>query len=317
MKYEFQSGFASQIKNMLEHREVMGYSVLWHRQMLANFDRFCYEKHTGESILTKEIAFAWCNDAEGSKGANKACAIRGLARYILAGGNEAYVMPTAFFPQQKAKLPYIMNDNEIKSFFEAANRYPGNSINPLLGCIVPVIFRLQYACGMRPQEVRRLRCIDFNYNDNTIYIVEGKHNKDRCIPVNQNIMNMCKEYNQIAEILIPHREYFFQSPRGGFYTAAWHENIFRKCWGMSENGARHGYCTPYILRHNYATQTLMRWIEEGKNLDAMIPYLSAYMGHEKFSATYYYIHLLPERLARMDFTGLDGIIPEVIDYEED
>ena len=29
---------------------------------------------------------------------------------------------------------------------------------------------------------------------------------------------------------------------------------------------------------------------------AMLPYLRAYMGHEKFSDTAYYIHILPERL---------------------
>jgi integrase/recombinase XerD len=62
---------------------------------------------------------------------------------------------------------------------------------------------------------------------------------------------------------------------------------------------------------------LMRWIEEGRALDGMIPYLSAYMGHTSFSATYYYINLLPERLALMDFTRSDGIIPEVYEDEED
>jgi hypothetical protein len=40
------------------------------------------------------------------------------------------------------------------------------------------------------------------------------------------------------------------------------------------------------------------------------------MGHEDFSSTFYYIHLLPERLAKMEFMHIEGIIPEVI-YEED
>lgn len=86
---------------------------------------------------------------------------------------------------------------------------------------------------------------------------------------------------------------------------------------MSGNGTTRGSCTPYALIHNFATQILMHWIEEQRDLDAMIPYLSAYMGHESFSATYYYIHLLPERIALMDFTRSDGIIPEVDDDEEE
>ena len=167
-----------------------------------------------------------------------------------------------------------------------------------------------------PQEVRHLRCLDFNFTNNSIYIAEGKHHKDRCLPVSQNVMEMCRKYNQIAETEIAHRTYFFQALSGNMYSARWLQDAFRMCWGLSGNNVERGSCTPYMLRHNFATQTLMRWVEDGKDLDSMIPYLSAYMGHASFSATYYYIHLLPERLASMDFTRSDGIIPEVIDYEE-
>jgi hypothetical protein len=59
----------------------------------------------------------------------------------------------------------------------------------------------------------------------------------------------------------------------------------------------------------------MCWLEEGKDLNAWMPYLSAYMGHDNFKATFYYINMLPERLANTAFTCLDGILPEVR-YEE-
>ena len=66
-----------------------------------------------------------------------------------------------------------------------------------------------------------------------------------------------------------------------------------------------------LTRHNFATRTLMRWVSEGKDLGNLIPYLSTYMGHASFSSTFYYIHLLPEKLAAMDFMKSAGIIPEV------
>jgi hypothetical protein len=59
----------------------------------------------------------------------------------------------------------------------------------------------------------------------------------------------------------------------------------------------------------------MRWIEEEEDLNARIPYLSAYMGHESFKATFQYIHMLPERMGKTGLTNLDGILPEVR-YEE-
>ena len=319
MKYELKSGFARQIQDMLEHRDAIGRSVEDYRKILANFDRFCASHFPNEAILTKEIAFAWCNDAKGNGkgGYNRASTLRGFARYILLEDKDAYIMPASFFPMPKAKQPIILNNAELASFFEATDCYPTSSKSDALAeFTVPILFRLQYACGMRPQEVRRLRCVDFDFINNSIYIAEGKHRKDRCLPVNADIMDMCKRYDRIAKSLIPHRTYFFQAQSGNAYTTDWLCDAFRICWDMSGNESCRGSCTPYALRHNFASHTLMRWLEEGKDLGAMLPYLTAYMGHEKFSATYYYIHLLPERLALMDFTRSEGIIPEVKDYEE-
>jgi len=272
-----------------------------------------------ETILTRTVAFAWCNGAKGNGkgGFNRASALRGLARHIFLTGEEAYVMPPSFFPMPKAKQPFIMNHVELTNFFNATDCYSNSRKNGLHEFTVSVIFRLQYACGMRPQEVRCLRCADFNFIDNTIYIADAKRHKDRCLPVNAEVVEMCMRYNQVADKRAPHRTHFFQAQSGNAYTTDWLCNAFRVCWAMSGNEASRGSCTPYALRHNFATQTLMRWIEEGRDLDAMIPYLSTYMGHESFAATYYYVHLLPERLARMDFTRSDGIIPEVCEREED
>jgi len=319
MIYEFKSGFAAQIQEMLKHRETMGRSIKDYNKILANFDRFCMNHYPSDTIITKEIAFAWCNNASGvGKGAfNRASTLRGFARYIILTGEEAYLMPQSFFPMPKAKKPFIMNDVELMNFFKASDCLPSDEKDALYEFTAPVIFRLQYASGMRPQEVRRLRFLDFNFIDNTIYIADGKRHKDRNLPINTEVMEICNKYNRIAEKLIPQRTYFFQAQSGNAYTERWLRDAFHVCWEMSGNKINRGACTPYALRHNFATQTLMRWIEEGKDIDAMIPYLSAYMGHDSFSATYYYIHLLPERLALMDFTRSNGVIPEVYDYEED
>ena len=62
--------------------------------------------------------------------------------------------------------------------------------------------------------------------------------------------------------------------------------------------------------HNYATRTLARWVDEGRDLGVWLPYLSAYMGHATYTATAYYVHLLPQRIAATGLTAADGIIPE-------
>jgi len=97
MTYEFRSGFARQIKEMLEHRAAMGHSVKDYNSILANFDRFCMNHFPTETILTKKIAFAWCNDAKGNGkgGFNRASALRGLAWYI--------------FLKNKSRIPFFLD----------------------------------------------------------------------------------------------------------------------------------------------------------------------------------------------------------------
>jgi integrase len=300
---------------MLEYRAALGRSIVDYGWNLANFDRFCLERFPGETSLTKELCFAWCGDAAGNGGCKRAQIIRGFARYLISIGREAFLIPPGFFPPHKHDLPYIFTDDELQRFFEATDRFPGYSSSPLPEYTVPVVFRLLYACGMRPQEVRLLKRADFNFEDGTIYIAETKRYKDRRLAVNPGVMEMCGNYDRLAKTMFPGRIYFFPSPEGGHFKTGRLTAKFHQCWEMSGNGNARGACVPYDFRHNYATRTLMRWVKEGKDLNAWIPYLCAYMGHATFSATFYYVHLLPERLNGMDFMSVNGIIPEVSDEE--
>ena len=221
MKYQFCSGFAGHIKNMLEQRALLGYSTDDCHSHLANFDRFCAANFPNETALTQDIAFAWCNDAKGNGGANRACIMRSFGRHLILAGEETYVLPPLFFVKKRPALPYICTDIELKSFFEATDSLASSATNPLLEYTVPVIFRLQYACGMRPQEVRRLRRVDIDLENGTVYIADGKHYRDRRLHVGGQVMEMCRKYDQIADTVLCNRTYFFQSPMGGAYTTAW------------------------------------------------------------------------------------------------
>jgi len=315
MNYEFRSNFSGRIREMLEYRLALGRDIVGYGWSLANFDRFCLAQFSDELLLTKELCFAWCGDASGN-GSHRAQIIRGFARYLVSTGEAAFLMPKGFYPPRKPDLPYLFTDDELRRFFDAADRFPGYSNSPLLEYTVPVIFRLLYACGLRPQEARLLKRTDFDFAGNTVYIAEAKHCKDRRLAVNSGVMEMCGNYDRIAEIMVPGRTYFFPSPEGGHYKNGWLTAKFHQCWELSGNGNERGNCAPYDFRHNYATRILMRWVDESKDLNAWIPYLCAYMGHATFSATFYYIHLLPERLNGMDFMTVSGIIPEVDDEKE-
>ena len=49
-------------------------------------------------------------------------------------------------------------------------------------------------------------------------------------------------------------------------------------------------------RHTFAVRTLLRWYEEGVDVDTKITALSTYLGHAKVSDTYWYLTAVPALL---------------------
>lgn len=125
-------------------------------------------------------------------------------------------------------------------------------------------------------------------------------------------MEMCRKYDIIARSIYPDTKVFFPNKNKKEYCARDIQNLFHKCWEMAGNPTGSEYCTPYILRHNFATQTLTKWMEEGRDFEQYIPYLSAYMGHQTFSSTYYYVHLIPERVSRMECMDISDIVGGIL-----
>jgi integrase len=109
----------------------------------------------------------------------------------------------------------------------------------------------------------------------------------------------------------------FPDPCGNIYTNAKINAAFQLCW-KTANADTHESLLPkarvYSLRHRFASSVLCRWIDEGKDLFAMLPYLRTYMGHSSISSTAYYIHILPENIMAskgVDWESLAAVMPEV------
>ena len=78
-------------------------------------------------------------------------------------------------------------------------------------------------------------------------------------------------------------------------TAAGTLRLLFKAAGLKPETGRIGP-RPYDLRHAFANNRLSRWYEEGLDLHARLPWLSAYMGHVDIIGTAKYLHTTPELL---------------------
>jgi len=306
----------SHYDDMLKLRESLGYSVCLNPQLIRGLITFCGSNYTESNSITKEMLDDWLQNMEfKTNGTHNAAItmIRGFARYLKSVGVSAFIPGEEYSVRHIRYAPYIFTDIELTRLFEAIDSLPPHCSSPLREYIVPVLFRMMYCCGMRPSEPPSLLYEDVNLKNGEVYIRQSKGYKDRRILMSPDLTNLCREY---ASRMLS-QKYFFERSVGVRISAEWVTNQFHWCWRNSGLPKR-GNPRPYDLRHNFATRTLMRWVNEGKDISALTSYLSEYMGHSEFSATFYYIHLIPERLLKssgIDWTRFSKIYPEVNDED--
>lgn len=319
MVTSFTSHLGPPMEDFLQYKVALGYSRSSYDKFLVLFDRFCLQAFPEERSLTQPLVMQWVRlrpneTANGVK--RRMVAIRELGKYLQALGVEAYVLPQAMIGAYQPFVPYLFSDAELTAFFAAADNLAPHTLSPYRPYIVPVLFRLLYCCGLRPQEVRMIRCADVQGETGRIYIRDTKVHRDRIVVMSPDMQALCRRYDATMRTLRKDRDYYFPHPQGGPYSANWVQLQFRHCWKKAGLDRERGTTAPrvYDFRHNYATRTLLQWMDEGRELSTWLPYLSAYMGHAQFAQTAYYIHLLPERLvqtAAIDWARFDDLIPEV------
>ncbi|KXF52678.1 integrase [Rhodococcus sp. SC4] len=305
----YNSAFASHITAMLELRDSLGLYTGTLPFVMQNFDRFCLAKHPAATALTRELATQWCDEGESAgRSGYKMHAIRNFGKYLRSVGADAFVMPFAWIGKPARRLPHMFTDDELERFFNACDRIGPSKLSPYREHIIPVVFRLMLGCGLRPQEARRLRRADVDLDTMVLTVVQGKGRKDRLVPVGDDMTELLARFDRLTDVLQPDREWFFERAPGRPYPSRWLTAQYHRVRAIADGVAPGS--TPYTLRHNYATRTLARWVDEGRDLGVWLPYLSAYMGHATYTATAYYVHLLPQRIAATGLTSAEGIIPE-------
>ena len=317
---EFTSNLAHLIEGMLSFRKSLGYKRITCEPHMLSFDRFCQANFPNETNLTKEMVLQWMakrpNENVGGLRV-RAGAIRHLGKYLAAQGFPSYVLPNKFIGGHSSFTPYIFTDNELKAIFTTADSLKERK-GTLRHIILPVLLRLIYTCGLRPNEGRELKRCNVDFDTGVILITDTKVNKERIVVMSDDMLTLCKAYDARRFIFDSNtNECFFPAPNGGAYPTHWLAKEFKSCWIKANPGKTPGtlpFVRVYDLRHRFASAILNRWLDAKKNLNVMLPYLRAYMGHGEISATAYYIHILPENLVKsagVNWSDLTELIPEV------
>jgi integrase len=316
--YGFISDLGDYVGEFLDFKHKMGHPYVNSLAVLKDFDRFCAHNFRDTSCLNKEMCLAWAQIRPTEKNSgfiSRITPVRQLGKFLNGMGIKAYVLPDSFHGNVSPYVPHIFTEDELKLFFMAVDRLEPYYQSVARHLVAPVLFRLLYCCGLRPFEVRLLEIDDVNLDTGRALIRQSKGNKDRIVMITGELLETCRIYRARVKFIFPGSVSFFPNHKGRFYSAEQLRYLFELCW--SKAGIE-SYELPkprvYDFRHTYATYRLYRWMEEGRDIAAWLPYLSTFLGHQNYSSTAYYIHLVPGAIQKMsciDMSRFEYLIPEV------
>lgn len=283
---------------------------------LMDYVRYAEKDRTGGSLLDKESVKRYLDaqaDAPGSLYGSVAVLREFGLHLIKQGYKDVYIIPPKTVALTAAEPPYFFTAEEIKHFFNQCDSIKPNPSFKGRELALPAMFRLLYCCGMRCKEVRTLLHEDVHLDAGFLDIKQSKGLKSRRIYISIELIGYLKKYESSISLLFPNRKYFFPG-RKSYYGEGVIPNNFRRIWKQAyPNFIFSSRPRAFDFRHHFAWTNLNRWAAEGLDVNAMLPYLMRYMGHQSISATMYYFRFVPEFFPiYSDMTRVtEDIIPEV------
>jgi len=322
MNTTFESIFAERLAGFLKQKRALGYSYSSVSDFRI-FDRMCAERFPDESKLTADICNAWAT-RRGNESvkttARRMPFIREFARYLLRNGEQAYVLPTGIIKKGQRYIPHIYSRTEIAEMWRAFDDLRPTKAYPAAHIVMPTLIRLLYCCGLRPSEALNLRTDDVDLSSGKLFIAESKGNRDRIVMLSDDVRELCHNYNELIREYMPNRTFFFAKNSTDACEYKWVSRMFRETRKKLRVETRTEKPPRlFDLRHTFATHRLYQWMRAGKDLYAMMPYLSSYMGHARLNETFYYIHLVPGMLETMSgfrYESMADIFPKAVEIDE-
>jgi integrase len=289
-----------QVQVYLEFKRSCGYQLESPGKELMLFARYAaLVGHKGP--LTTELVVRWAKlpqDADPRYWATRYDIVRRFAEYRFLFDPETEIPPQGLLGPSKRRLsPHIYSDGEITAFLQAASQLaPTDGLHPPT---YVTLFSLLVSTGLRISEALNLSRQDAELGTGVLTISETKFRKSRLVPLHPSTLEALRCYSKLRDSYHPgtRPKTFFLSEKGTPLNYRGVLYIFIKL--SRKLGWRDRDKKPRIhdFRHTFAVRRLLKWYEEGANLDQKILALSTYLGHVQVTDTYWYLSAVPELLA--------------------
>jgi integrase/recombinase XerC len=212
----------------------------------------------------------------------KISSLRSFFKYLLKNGIiESTPMANVTSPKISKRLPVFVKEEDTRKLVETLN----NSTEDWKMLNAKMLITLFYATGMRLSELINLKDKHFDNSRSQIKVL-GKGNKERIIPVNKEVIDIIKDYQQ-------QKDKYFDKKEDALLITEKGKRMYPKYAYLLVNKYLGEVSTldkksPHVLRHTFATHLM----NNGADLNAV----KELLGHSSLAATQVYTHTTIEKL---------------------
>ena len=288
------------LNDYLSLRLAMGFKLNEAQRLLPRFIDFL--EHQKAEFITTDLAVKWATEShtvQPEEWAKYLSLVRVFSRFCSSIDPRTEIPPIGLLPFHPHRAsPYIYSDDEIKQLLQSAGQL--SSPTGLRAHTYVTVFGLLAVTGMRISELVSLENKDVNIAQAELTIRDTKFGKSRWIPLHPTTQQILHQYvlKRDHQYPIPYSSRFFVSETGDGLVSCTVRATFIKLSrkiGLRGITDSHG---PRLhdFRHRFAIQTLLRWYQDGTDVNQHLPELSTYLGHVKVSDTYWYLTATPQLL---------------------
>ena len=298
----FTSEIAGDIQEFLAFKRTLGMPYRRAELSLLAFDRFVVahqrplDLHQLGSLMLK-----WLGRNSARKPVSVACelaVLRQLHLFMARRGRSGLSEPGwPKVPTSSTYMPHVFSETEVRTLLEltATMRPP-----PFRRIVYRALLLVLYTTGLRFGEALRLRLGDVDFARSTLFVTRSK-GRARWVPHHSSLARELKRYAVSRSALVtprPMDPFFIDSDGAALSVRKASDTIRRllRAAGLKPTKGRVGP-RPYDFRHAFAVHRLTRWYRAGVDLQARLPWLSAYMGHDDLMGTEAYLTATPELLS--------------------
>ena len=211
----------------------------------------------------------------------KLSSLRSFYLYLLKIG-EIQVSPLETIPSLKfyAEKQIPISEEEMENLGEILESESENSLEKL-------IIETLYQTGMRKSELCNILLEQVDFSKSEIF-VKGKGNKQRVVPISENLLKQMREYIAIRKPNEDSGIYFFVRENGKKLSEKFVYSVVNRYLSLITLKKKK---SPHILRHSFATHVL--------NNGAEISKVKKILGHSSLASTQVYTNGNIEQLKRV------------------